>query len=718
MSLNDAFWYNLEQQKTLRFNVYDQRKAVMDYKFGEVSGTAPAPAPAPAPAAPVAFIVPSISAASASITPPQPEPTFQAVPQSKAKPARAAARLDDSPLTSKKPSSDIDKAQRIGTPGETIPIVFCRRAGTGIGGTWVQPSMVKTASKNFKGRFMYPISQGEIVGTPAKHRTLVGTRNLRYLKNQDIALIHDYATAASLVAAPSVCPIGGAALYCGIETYSYISQLYPAEVGGRFTEYVPVGVYIDANQITRGTGDTSNSVFYVATNSVEVFNSDTGDDVTAAFFAYLGITPGPSVKIVYNVVTAGGVIVGGRTVGTIADSANFEPDPAFDAALGLPAGSSAVIISTVTEVDNQVNLSNPASTGTLAGIQREYLVTPYDDPDVTPTADNSAYADITFLRVTGDIYDPPDGGSFPTTTKQLFIFYGNGVRVDKYSLGLVGGVYLKQSSNQLVDLVMYLFTIYKQADGAATSDIASPIFIGNLTSIAAFCDEYDLFFNGVLEETVNIIDIASALAPYFLLSFLSFGGQYRFEPLLPLAGNAIKLTALTPAATFTEDEILPGSFNKSFYAVAERQDFIATMLWRESNPSEIGIQRTKQVSFTTTALDAPIEQFDMTDFCVTPEHAVIYAKYELAKRKFSTHSIVFQTALITTGLKPTDIIKIQRQRISSSGDNRTEIEWYQITGITYGTDGGSTIEAEHFPVSSSDIAEISNSIINGSFRVL
>ena len=108
----------------------------------------------------------------------------------------------------------------------------------------------------------------------------------------------------------------------------------------------------------------------------------------------------------------------------------------------------------------------------------------------------------------------------------------------------------------------------------------------------------------------------------------------------------------------------------------------------------------------------------MTDFCVTAEHAVMYAKYELAKRKFSTHSISFQTALITTDLQPTHIIKIQRQRISSHGDNRTEIEWYQVTGISYGTDGGSTIEAEHFPVSSSDIAEISNSIINGSFRVL
>jgi hypothetical protein len=722
MSANDAFWYNLEQQKTLRFNVFDQRKAVMDYKFGGVSGTAPAPAPAapapaPAPAAAAAFIVPSISAAAASITPSQPEPTFQAVPQSKAKPARAASRLDDSPLTSKRPSSDIDKAQRIGTPGETIPIVFCRRAGTDIGGTWVQPSMVKTASKNFKGRFMYPISQGEIVGTPAKHRTYVGTRSLKFLQDEDIALIHDYATAASLVAAPSVCPIGGAALFCGIETFSYLEQALKAEVGFTWTEiYAVFPIYNGFRRITRGTGDTGNSV--IITADTKVFNSDDGSDITAAWLEFTGFSP--EVEFVSNLVDEEDLSEGSSQPGEIRDLIAENGYTRFSSAgsLGIPAGAKMIFQSTVTEVSNQYNPSLPASTGTLTAVQYEVIETPYEDPESTPTADNSAYADITFLRVTGDIYDPPADGSFPTTTKQLFIFYGNGVKVDKYSLGLVGGVYLKQSSNQLVDLVMYLFTIYKQADGVATSDIASPIFIGNLTSIAAFCDEYDLFFNGVLEETVNIIDIASALAPYFLLSFLSFGGQYRFEPLLPLAGNAIKLTALTPAATFTEDEILPGSFNKSFYAVAERQDFIATMLWRESNPSEIGIQRTKQVSFTTTALDAPIEQFDMTDFCVTPEHAVIYAKYELAKRKLSTHSISFQTALITTGLKPTDIIKIQRQRISSSGDNRAEIEWYQITGITYGTDGGSTIEAEHFPVSSSNIAEISNSIINGSFRVL
>jgi hypothetical protein len=644
---------------------------------------------------------------------------FTAPPQEKAKPARAGNKLDDSLLTSKKPSADIDKAQRIGTPGETIPIVFGKRANS-IGGVWIQPPLVKAGTKLFVGSFLYPVSQGEIVSAPVKYRAWVGLRSIAFLADQTITLQHDYATSASLAAAPSVCPIGGSTLFCGVETFSYLGQLLEAEVGFVWTESFAIdsGVYTGARLLTRGTGDTSNTVITYTGADLQVFNSDNGADVTTAYFTFTGFSPATVFAENFNSATGGGF-----TSGTLRDNIALFGYAEFGAsgiaaALGIPAGARPIFQITVDAVNTQYNPSLPASSGTLIGVHREIVQTPYADPASTPSANNSAYADITFLRIEGDIYDPPSEGSFPTTTKQIFIYYEQGVKVDLYSGGLVGGVYPRGASNQLVDLVMYLFTIYKQADGAATADIASPIFVGNLTSIAAFCSQYNLFFNGVLDETVNIIDIAATLAPYFLLSFLSLGGQYRFEPLLPLTGNSIKLTALTPAATFTEDEILPGSFSKSFRAVSDRQDFIAVMLYREANPSEIGIQRTKQVAFTATALDAPVEQFDMTDFCASADHAAIYAKYELAKRKFSTHSISFQTALITTGLKPTDVIKIQRQRISSRGDNRTEIEWYQITGITYGTDGGSTIEAEHFPVSGSDIAEISNSIVNGSFRVL
>ena len=696
---------------------------------------------------------------------------FTAPAQPKAPPARAARKLDDSLLTGKKPSSDIDKRQQLATAGETIPIVFGKRVDD-IGGIWVQPSMVKAGTKNFIGSFLYAISQGKIISSPVKYRAWVGPQSLAFIADQTITLQHDYASAADLAAAPDTCPIGGGTLFCGVETYSYLSQLAKAEVGAVYTYSYDPYSYYTSRQITRGLGDTSNTVATLTGNDLYAFNSDDGTDISAAYLAYRGWTSTTPLAL-----NAAGV------VGTIYELGTASPQsPGF---LGIPVGARLVIQFVIAAVNTQYNPALPASTGTLYGVQAENIESPYSYLNgtysqsgttvtvtatahgrtvgntvyveitsgngvegtytvatvpnantftytagtslttsgnlylpLTPGADNSAYTDITFLRVEGNIYEPPSEGSYPTTTKQLFIYYEQGVEVDLYSGGLVGGVYPRGASNQFVDMAMHLFSIYKRADGADTADIASPIYVGNLTGIAAFNDLYGFFFNGVLEDSVNIIDLISQLAPYFFLSFLSIGGQYRFEPLLPLDDNALDEGALTPAATFTEDEILPGSFNKSFYPVTDRQDFIAVMLYRESNPSSIGIQRTIQVSYDTTALDAPVEQFDMTDFCTFDSHAINYAYYELAKRRLSTHSIGFETALIVTGLKPTDIIKIDRQRITSAGDDRSEVEWYQINSITFDAEGRSTIQAEHFPVTAGDVSAITYSMINDAFRVI
>ena len=701
-----------------------------------------------------------------------------AAAQVKSAPARAAKKLDDSLLTGKKPSADIDKRQQLATPGETIPIVFGKRVDD-IGGVWVQPSLVKAGTRLYVGSFLYAISQGKIISSPVKYRTWVGPQSLAFFADQTITLQHDYATAADLAAAPDTCPIGGGTLFCGVETYSYLSQLNKATAGNVYTySYDPYSYYTTRN-ITRGLGDTSNTVMTLTANDVQAFNSDDGSDVTAAYWAYRGWISSTPLQLNQNPAT-----LGGYTVGTIEEFGTLVPEP--PGFLGIPSGARLVIQFTLAAVNTQNNPALPASTGTLYGVQQENIESPYQfipgtysqsgttvtvtlavstvglvgltiyveitsgnavegtyivtaTPTaytftytagtslttsgnlylpLTPGADNSAYADITFLRVEGNIYDPPSEGSYPTTTKQLFIYYEEGVEVDLYSGGLVSSVYPRGASNQFVDLAMYLFTIYKRADGANTSDIASPIYTDNLTSIADFADLYGFFYNGVLENAVNIIELLSSLAPYFFLSFLSVGGQYRFEPVLPLDGNVLDETALTPAAIFTEDEILPGSFSKSFYPIADRQDFIAVMLYREANPSSISIQRTIQVAYDTTALDAPVEQFDMTDFCTYENHAISYATYELAKRRKSTHSISFQTALIVTGLKPTDIIKIDRQRITSTGDNRAEVEWYQITSISYDAEGSSTIQAEHFPVTGADVSAITYSLLNDSFRIV
>ena len=135
-------------------------------------------------------------------------------------------------------------------------------------------------------------------------------------------------------------------------------------------------------------------------------------------------------------------------------------------------------------------------------------------------------------------------------------------------------------------------------------------------------------------------------------------------------------------------------------------------------PADIGAKRTVTVRYSTTSIDSPTEQWDMGDFCTDPEHAVKYAKLELAKRKYSTHNISFSTPLLTTALLPCDVIKVQRQRRSSAGDDRTETDHYQVIGVTHSSDGVTSISASHFPLNSSNISEISNEVVNGTFKVL
>jgi hypothetical protein len=472
--------------------------------------------------------------------------------------------------------------------------------------------------------------------------------------------------------------------------------------------------YFGLRLVARGTGDTSNSAILY---TLKIFDNISGADISAAYFAAVGL---PS-NTQFAINQLGSAALGCGLVDVVND---FIDDPTIGigyveakAFWNSISSGSVTFVNTTVSVNNQFYPANPASTGTLTGVQQEVVVSKYANPNNTPTADNSSYADITFLKVVGDIYDPPEEGSYPTTTRQLSIFYEQGVKVNLYSVDSAGSTL--GASNQLVDLAMYLFTSLKRNAAGTTPDVSAPIFTGNLPTIASFCNQYSLHFNGIISESVNVIELIGETAPFFLLSFLSNGGQYRFAPALPINGSQqINLSALSAAATFTEDEILPGSFGKTYITAADKSDVNCVLLYRQNDPDAIGTQQTVQVRYSGVSLDAPTEQFDMTDFCANRNHAIIYAKHYLARRRYTAHIIDFETTLDTTGLIPTDIIKIERQRISSAGDNRTETEYYQITSIDHNTDGTTSIEAAQFPVNGSSVPIISNEVVNGTFTVV
>jgi len=651
--------------------------------------------------------------------------------QKKSEVGQDAQILDESLDNFKKPNSDLDVSQKIATTGETVPIVFGKRANN-IGGVWMQPSLIKAGTSSFVQKFLFVISQGEIASTPIKSKAYTGLTKLSFLDDTSITLTHIYSTAASLASSPNSCPISSAGLFCGNDIYTYLTELFKPSSGSYLDNEPDFGTDFTGLRIkTFGTGDTSNTTFIM---SAQVFDAETGDNVTTAYQTYLGVS---DMNFGFNQRFSGSSLVGGRTVGTIQDfisdnggelappinattvAAGDYPQSALDGLNAVSSGRTKFIFKyTFVSVDTQTIGSNPASSGTLAGVQTEHTVGTSKVIQNTSN-NNSSFADITFLAVSGNLFDTPSAGTFPTATKQLYIFYEQGVKVDLFSAGLSGSSYTNGSSNQFIDLAMHLFKLYKKIDGNNTATIVAPVELSNLQSLSTFCTNNSMFFNGIISKAVNIVDFITKTSPYYFLSFLSVGGKYQFAPVLPINGsNQIDTTALTPTATFTEANIIQGSFKKGYLSVEERREFIVNCIYTKCLPTAVARRKTVSVRFTSSALDSPTEQFDMSDFCADVNHAILYAKYELARRKHSTHNISFSTPLLTTSLIPTNIIKLQLQRENSVGDDRTEINYYQVSSITYDNDGVSNIEATHFPLDSNDKSEISKEITTGTFTVL
>ena len=653
--------------------------------------------------------------------PPPPPPAPPAPPQPKAPVLQAPLNLDQAPERSKKPAASIGAQQRVAKAGETVPIVFGKRASDN-GGVWVSPSMSKTGVNNFVGVFLYPISQGQIVSSPEKHLAWNGTQCVAFRDDAaNITLTHYYSTAAAMAATPNACPITSGKIFCDYNVFSFV---YPDDtIDGINFRSAPIfsefdTVYARTVRKTLGSGNLTNTVFETDAINYKITRADTGADVTADYWTAIGSGPSGFAFYINAIYNSSGVPIAGRAAGTVETFPSSGLNT-IDLTTGFLAG-----VPLVTQIDNfnletQINQSNPATDSTLVGERHEQFLSIYPDPANPPSSANyQSFGDITFLEINGDIYTPATDGSFPSSTAQLSIFYANGVSVDLFSQAKVSGQYQTGASNQFVDLALYLFKILKRVDGANTADIAAPVDTSNLITLAAFCTNNSTFFNGIIEQQVNAIEYLSKTAPFFLLRFISSNGRYSFQPILPItSGQQIDTTALTPAATFTDADILPGSFSKTYAEAEQRRGVTLSLLYRRVSNTEIGSDQTVSVRLSTTAVDAPIEQFDLSDCCTSAAHATLFGKYQLAFRKHVTHSVSFQIPLDTSGLIPTQIIKLQRSRVSSVGDNRTETEHYQIEKIMHSTDGVTTIEATHHPLTSGNISEIANEVVNGIFTV-
>lgn len=676
----------------------------------------------------------------------KPHPPASSAPQPSSD-IGASGALQDAVKT-KKPKTVLGETQTRASAGDTVPIVFGYRTNPSLdplvpyeqGGVWIQPTLVKTGSKSFAALALFAVSQGDLADTLTPDRIWVGDRNFKYVKDLTVPYFQYYFSNINSETNPTYCPITGGRIFCDYGAYQYVGDVLTTS-GGTIRRPAIESNYYYQTELTKGTGDTNNSVIRYDNSDIEVYDSATGADVTAAYWAYLGINPASTYTYI-NAEYSGATIISGRAIGTV-KNINGSWTGTYASPIGaVPYSTGPVIFSYgAGTLLNQINPALPADTGTLYGVVTEWGVSPYVNPTSPPAGKNfTNFSDITFLETYGNLYDPNSGNIFsalapdnwPSDFKQLSVFYRYGVKVDLYSVGLIGGVYLNGASDLFVDLAMYLFTLMKRANGENTDSLAAPIDTSNLPYLAAFNRYENMRFNGIVDQAVNVIDYISKTAPYFFLQFISSNGRYSLDYLLPVetvSGNirlkttaASKLSA-TPGSgpifpiTFDENFILPGSYQKKYFNAEDRRPVCVSVLWRDANPAAISIQRTTTVRYPSTDSNAPVVQFDMTDFCCTPEHAAKYAKYELARRKYSTHAISFATQLGAALLTPADYIEVSRKRINSRGDNRIETGIYQVTRVTHTIEGVTNVEAAYFPTDENDIFIINDEIVNGTFTV-
>jgi hypothetical protein len=624
---------------------------------------------------------------------------------------RGKHRVDSyevAPQTRKLPPSSLDVEQRIANAGEALPIVFGKRQSFSgglltIGGTWVAPSLIRSYCEpkfdnpnispnldaespgRFANIFIYALSQGQVVGTPSAGNVFIGQQSIRSLLNVgDINIQKEYKSASFMEANSTFCPLPISGVSCNNDYMSWFAGFLTSsdlEIRARGTNVVAFGF----NILVRTTGPLTNTVVEY---DIKWIDAQTGEQlnvgtVTGFFFP----------KVDRDL----------RTSSTAAIWTNFT---------NAGKSGSYLIRTKLNAIDYQWDISEPADTNTITEIQ----IAGRQRPSYTVQSDTvstTGYADISIIGIDANILQ---GETIP---KQAYMYIDQGITVTLYSQGASGGNYATDASNKFVDLGFYLFTQYKAI--APTSDALYQSIIDDTDAalVSRFHEQYFMLCNGVIDVSVNIIDYITEAANYFLTAFINVDGKYRFAPLLPLTSRGFINTGIvTPKVAFTESNILGGSYSKQYIPPYDRTDFVASIVYREVSDKVVSKQQTLEIYYPGTSLDAPREQYDLTDFCVLNLHAAFFGAYQLAKRKHVTHSIRFETFLPNTKLIPTDIISVTMDRRTTAGDDRTETNYYQVTGVTFAQDGRVAIDAIEFPLDSNGQSPICADVDNLSFEVI
>lgn len=322
----------------------------------------------------------------------------------------------------------------------------------------------------------------------------------------------------------------------------------------------------------------------------------------------------------------------------------------------------------------------------------------FDEPDASYYCGSiGIYPDMSTFSFQVTI---PDG--FDQWKRQVHLFIRNGIQVTRLIDNVLG------SSDNFADLVRWMLLNGRRVP-------TQLVDVPQLQKAAVFLEANGFTCNAWIQQSRNYSDLLATWAPYFLLGESNDGGKKSLRPLLPTNNDGtLKTDAIDWEYIFTDNEILPGTFELEYTSFAQRLPFVAQMTWRQQLENDIGIIRTAEVRYINTAEVGPYESHDMSEYCTSENHAVKIGAYILARRRFVTHTIRFAARPQAHNrlLVPGDICRVRLAR-EIIGESPSEHDYlYQVERVTKTLAGQVGYECSHFPIDNQGRSIIALNVVN------
>ena len=227
-------------------------------------------------------------------------------------------------------------------------------------------------------------------------------------------------------------------------------------------------------------------------------------------------------------------------------------------------------------------------------------------------------------------------------------------------------------------------------------------------------------------------DFIAQTAPNFLCNFVIENGKYSLTPAVPTndAGE-IKSGSTEPVRVkqiFSAGNIIQDSYKLDYLGSEERRSFKAVVRFRQERKNKLPEEQVIIVTGSDASDDfktpgtqkLPEEQFDLTQFCTTREHAYKVARYFLALRAYVTHTISFSTTAEGLNIGAGSYIKVFTEASPyNSANTGTVNSSGVVTSVRDLPDG--TYNVVFFKTGSNDVSEgfmqvSNNKVANSAFH--